>query len=139
MDLDLDLGADLKADKMLGVTHISAPDAAACWLAVPYDALPGPSTNPPVAPSTFPDWVAMLGRDCCRGAADSWPPPSGTLSLAHAHVPTLPMPLVLFLPIPLPLPPPRAPLPQQCEGLAGGGVGDCDKVPVAECLLHNIA
>ena len=54
LDLDLDLGANLKAHRMPGVTDDGAPDGTAYRPAMPYDALAGPSTDHPVAPSTFP-------------------------------------------------------------------------------------
>ena len=54
VDLDVDLGAGLKAHRLSGLTHDGAPADAAYRPAMPYDALPGPSTHPPVALSAFP-------------------------------------------------------------------------------------
>ena len=54
LDLDLDLGADLKAHRTPGVMHDGAPDDTAYRPAMPYDALSGPSTDPPVVPFVFP-------------------------------------------------------------------------------------
>ena len=63
--LDKDLGANLKAQTPPGVTQDGAPDASAHRPAMPWDALPGPSTDPPVAPSAFLGWAAEPG--CALG------------------------------------------------------------------------
>ena len=42
-DLDLDLGADLKAHRTLGVEHDGVPDDSADRPAMPHDTLPGSS------------------------------------------------------------------------------------------------
>ena len=86
VDLDLDLGANLSAHRTPRVERDGVPDNSAYRPAMPSDAHPGPSTDPPVAPSVFPGRVAMPGcaPRCCWGAPESWPPP-GALSLAPAH------------------------------------------------------
>ena len=74
-------------DRTPGVTHDGAPDDTAHQPARPYDALLGPATGPPVAPSAFPGQAAELS--CApgpgRGAPDTWPPPADAPSLAPAH------------------------------------------------------
>ena len=60
-----------------------------------YDALPKPSTDPPVAPSVFLGRVVVAGRvPChCQGAPDSRLPPAGAPSLTPALSSALPLPL----------------------------------------------
>ena len=67
--------------------HDGVPDDTAYRLAMPCDTLPGPLTDPPVAPSAFPGRVAGPGCAPCRGRGtlDAWTPPSGTLCLTPAH------------------------------------------------------
>ena len=88
----MDLGVNLKAHKTPRVTHSGALNDTAYRPAMPYDALPRPSTDPPVVPSAFP---GRLAESCCApgpvwGAPDAWPdawpPPAGALSLAPAPV-----------------------------------------------------
>ena len=63
-------------------------DDTAHWLAVPYDALLGPSMDPLVAPFAFLGRAVELdyALDTHRATSDAWLPPPGVLLLALAHV-----------------------------------------------------
>ena len=84
--LDLDLGADLKAHRRPGVMHDGAPEDSAYRPAMPYDALPGPLTDLPVAPSAFP------GRAAARLPPVPWSGRSRCVARHPRHTASHPCP-----------------------------------------------
>ena len=67
LDLDLDLGSILRLTGRLGWSTMASPTTLRIGQPC-HVAFPGPSTEPPIVPSAFPDRVAAPGYApcCCR-------------------------------------------------------------------------